>query len=155
MRYSNHFYRSYFANRATMETSYSRCKRAFPSPRALQQHYDDSASHHRCEICGFDENTWGKLLIHHRETKHRDVCQGCDDGEGMTWVAGSQEYLDHLKEQNVCQICEMHFQSDSNLDHVSPSFQVGANTGFSIKWCIWNDQSNATAATGNSPPIVQ
>jgi len=48
-------------------------------------------------------------------TKHRVVCQGCDDGEGMIWVPGSQEYLDHLKERNVCKTCQMHFESTSNL----------------------------------------
>jgi len=37
----------------------------------------------------------------------------------MTWVPGSQEYIDHLKKQNVCKSCEQHFQSPSNLDHVS------------------------------------
>ncbi|KAH7122615.1 hypothetical protein B0J11DRAFT_464580 [Dendryphion nanum] len=99
------------------KTYCSRCEKEFPSPRALQQHYDDSASHFRCDICVFDGNTWDKLLEHYRKTKHRVVCQGCDDGEGMTWVTGSQEYLAHLKEQNVCQVCEEHFQSASNLDN--------------------------------------
>ncbi|KAG9240140.1 hypothetical protein BJ878DRAFT_430933, partial [Calycina marina] len=95
----------------------SRCKRGFSSSQALQQHYDDSASHNRCEVCGFDGSTWEKSLAHHRTTKHRVVCQGCDDGEGMIWVSGSQEYLDHLKEQNVCKTCQMHFESASNLDN--------------------------------------
>ncbi|XMA13666.1 hypothetical protein WAI453_006457 [Rhynchosporium graminicola] len=35
--------------------------------------------------------------------------------EGMIWVPGSQEYLDHLKEQNVCKTCQTHFESTSNL----------------------------------------
>ncbi|XTI93707.1 hypothetical protein V2W45_1253331, partial [Cenococcum geophilum] len=96
---------------------YSRCGRTFPSQQALQQHYDDSASHNPCEVCGFDGSTWEKLLRHHRKTQHRIVCQGCDDGEGMTWVSGSQEYIDHLKEQNVCKTCERHFESPSNLEH--------------------------------------
>jgi hypothetical protein len=81
--------------------------------------YNDSASHHRCEDCGFDGSTWEKLLEYHRKTQHRVVCQGCDDGEGMTWIPGSHEYLDHLKEQNVCTTCEEHFQSPSNLDNIS------------------------------------
>ncbi|KAF2467707.1 uncharacterized protein BDR25DRAFT_266704 [Lindgomyces ingoldianus] len=99
------------------KTYCSRCEREFPSQQALQQHYNDSASHYRCEICGFDGSTWDKWIGHHRKTKHRVVCQGCDDGKGWAWVAGSQEYLAHLKEQNVCQACEMHFQNASNLDH--------------------------------------
>jgi hypothetical protein len=37
----------------------------------------------------------------------------------MIWVSGSQEYLDHLKEQNVCKTCQIHFESTSNLDNVS------------------------------------
>ncbi|KAH7119541.1 hypothetical protein B0J11DRAFT_439926 [Dendryphion nanum] len=114
---SNSVYRSCFANRATRGTYCSRCEREFTSRRALQQHYNDSASHYRCEICAFDGPTWDKLLQHYRKTQHRVVCQGCDDGGGMTWVAGSQEYLAHLKEQNVCQVCEVHFPNASNLDH--------------------------------------
>jgi len=39
----------------------------------------------------------------------------------MTWVSGSQEYIDHLKEQNVCKTCERHFESPSNLEHVGRS----------------------------------
>jgi hypothetical protein len=37
----------------------------------------------------------------------------------MAWSPGSQEYLDYLKEQNVCITCEEHFQSPSNLENVS------------------------------------
>ncbi|KAF2174851.1 hypothetical protein K469DRAFT_756579 [Zopfia rhizophila CBS 207.26] len=95
----------------------ARCERRFSSQQALQQHYDDSTRHYRCDTCGFDGFTWEKFLQHHRKTGHRVVCQGCDDGEGMTWIAGSQEYLAHLKEQNVCQACEEHFESLSNLHH--------------------------------------
>lgn len=97
----------------------SPCERTFPSQQALQQHYDDSTSHHRCEDCGFDGSTWEKLLKHYQKTQHRVVCQGCDDGDGMTWIPGSREYLDHLKEENVCRTCQEHFQSPSNLDNVS------------------------------------
>jgi hypothetical protein len=39
----------------------------------------------------------------------------------MTWVPGSTGYLHHLKEQNVCETCEQHFMSPSNLDNVSRS----------------------------------
>ncbi|KAF9729908.1 hypothetical protein PMIN04_010628 [Paraphaeosphaeria minitans] len=105
------------SNRVSRKTHCSRCVRDFSSPRALQQHLDDSANHYRCEVCGFDASTWDKWLKHHRKTGHRVVCQGCDDGEGMTWVAGSQEYLAHLKEENVCRTCEEHFQNPSNLNH--------------------------------------
>ena len=101
-----------------------RCERKFPAQRALQQHYDDSASHNRCEVCVFDGSTWEKLLAHYRKTQHRVVCQGCDDGDGMTWVPRSREYLDHLKEQNVCRTCDEHFQSPSNLDNVGEDSAV-------------------------------
>ena len=97
-------------------------------------------------------------LEHHRKTQHRVVYQGCDNKEGITWVSGSQEYLDHLKEQNVCKTCEEHFKSPSNLDHVSREFvpfKVDVDTGSSIKWCIWNDRLNATAVTEDSVPIPQ
>ncbi|KIV99803.1 uncharacterized protein PV09_08607 [Verruconis gallopava] len=94
-----------------------RCARTFRSVHALQQHYNDSFSHHRCDVCGTDEPTWEKLLQHHRKTGHRVVCQGCDDGDGMTWIPGSQEYQDHLRECNVCTTCEEHFQSPGNLEN--------------------------------------
>lgn len=46
----------------------------------------------------------------------------------MTWVPGSQEYLDHLEEENVCTTCDEHFQSPSNLSshqvvHLAPSIE--------------------------------
>lgn len=63
--------------------------------------------------------SWADLLTHHRATKHRVVCQGCYDGQGRIWVAGSEEYLTHLEEENVCRECEAHFTSPSNLHHVS------------------------------------
>ena len=106
-------------DKANSEAYCSRCKRKFSSQQALQQHFDDSTSHNRCEVCGFDGSTWEKSLEHYRTTKHRVVCQGCDDGEGMIWVPGSQEYFDHLKEQNVCKTCQTHFESTSNLENVS------------------------------------
>lgn len=37
----------------------------------------------------------------------------------MTWVPGSQEYVDHLEEQNVCETYDKHFDTPSNLEHVS------------------------------------
>jgi hypothetical protein len=40
----------------------------------------------------------------------------------MIWVAGSQEYRDHLEEQNVCKTCEEHFENRNNLDQVSRNF---------------------------------
>ncbi|KAF2022484.1 hypothetical protein EK21DRAFT_83284, partial [Setomelanomma holmii] len=94
----------------------SRCNLS-SSKQRLQQHYDDSPSHYRCEICGYDRATWDELVEHYRKTEHRVVCQGCNDGDGMAWVGGSQEYLTHLKDENVCQGCEIHFQTASNLDH--------------------------------------
>lgn len=35
----------------------------------------------------------------------------------MVWIPGSQTYIDHLKEQNVCKTCERPFTSSSNLEH--------------------------------------
>jgi len=116
-------------DKASRKAYCSRCKRKFSSRQALQQYYDDFASHYRCEVCGFDGSTWEESLEHFRTTKHRVVCQGCDDGEGMIWVPRSQEYLDHLKEQNVCKTCQMHFESTSNLDNVSQGL-------FSRKLCL-------------------
>ncbi|PVH95299.1 hypothetical protein DM02DRAFT_164022 [Periconia macrospinosa] len=95
----------------------SRCGRGFSSQRALQQHYNDSANHYRCGVCEFDALSWDKLCSHYRETEHRIVCQGCDDGKGATWSAGSSAYFAHLKEENVCETCEEHFETSSNLYH--------------------------------------
>jgi len=115
----NHCCCSSFPDEAYRMAYCSRCERTFSSQRAIQQHYNDSASHNQCEVCGFDGSTWEELLQHHRKTQHRIVCQGCDDGDGIIWVPGSQEYIDHLEEQNVCKSCEGHFESPSNLYHVS------------------------------------
>ena len=87
--------------------------------KAIQQHYDDSRSHYRCTKCSFDGTSWDDLLDHYRDTGHKIVCQGCDDGDGMTWEPNSQEYLDHLEDENVCEQCERHFASLSNLQQVS------------------------------------
>ena len=134
------------------KTYCSRCEKDFPSQQALHQHYNDSPRHDRCGVCGFDGSTWEEVLKHHRKTQHRVICQGCNEGQGMTWIAGSQEYLAHLKRQNVCNECEEHFESSSNLDHVcsNSSFELDINTGLSIEWSIWNDWLNATAAIGDS-----
>lgn len=36
----------------------------------------------------------------------------------MIWDPKSREYLDHLDENNVCSVCEGHFDNPSNLEHV-------------------------------------
>ena len=36
----------------------------------------------------------------------------------MIWDAKSKEYLDHLDEDHACTVCEGHFDSPSNLEHV-------------------------------------
>ena len=101
------------------ESAYcKRCEKEFPNSNAKAQHLDDSSRHHRCSVCAFDGLSWNDLLSHHRSTKHRAVCQGCDDGDGVIWNPGSKEYLDHLTEDNVCTVCEGHFDSPSNLEHV-------------------------------------
>ncbi|KAJ4993144.1 hypothetical protein SVAN01_01496 [Stagonosporopsis vannaccii] len=94
-----------------------RCDRRFPSSHAIAQHLNDSSQHHRCSVCDFDGPSWDILLEHHRSTKHRAVCQGCDDGDGMIWDPKSKEYLDHLHDDNACLVCEGHFDSLSNLEH--------------------------------------
>jgi hypothetical protein len=69
-------------------------------------------------VCAFDGLSWEDLLRHHRSTKHRTVGQGCDDGDGMIWDGKSKEYLDYLDKADVCTVCEGHFDSLSNLEHV-------------------------------------
>ena len=85
----------------------------------MQQHLNDSYDHYRCAICGFDAPTRERLLEHHRKTQHRTVCEGCNDGTGAAWVTGSDEYFYHLQDENVCPTCEQHFDSPSNLEHVT------------------------------------
>jgi hypothetical protein len=84
----------------------------------LQQHLDDSARHHICDVCGHDALTWDKCVEHYRETNHRTVCDGCNNGKGMAWPADSDEYWYHLQDENVCDDCEQHFMTPSNLENV-------------------------------------
>jgi hypothetical protein len=99
-----------------------RCERGFPSVSAREQHYDYSYQHHCCLVCLFDGYSGDELLQHYRNTGHRTVCMGCSDGHGLLWIPGCQEYFDHLEAQNVCTICERHFESRSNLEHVGEKY---------------------------------
>ncbi|KAH7371579.1 hypothetical protein BKA66DRAFT_183810 [Pyrenochaeta sp. MPI-SDFR-AT-0127] len=85
--------------------------------RAIEQHYSDSSSHYQCSVCDSDEESWNDLLEHHRSTAHQIVCQGCADGTGIIWGESSKAYRDHLVEENVCDECEAHFASPSNLEN--------------------------------------
>jgi hypothetical protein len=104
-----------------------RCERDFPNSYAIAQHLDNSSNHHRCSVCAFDGLSWEDLLRHHRSTKHRAVCQGCDNSDGLIWDPESKDYLDHLDDDNVCSACEDHFDSPSNLEHVGWLSSCSAN----------------------------
>jgi hypothetical protein len=42
---------------------------------------------------------------------------GCEEGEGAIWNS-DENYQDHLNEENVCEQCQQHFESQSNLENV-------------------------------------
>lgn len=148
----------FFTDRTNRKAYCFRCERTFSSQKAIQQHFDNSASHYQCNVCVFDGYAREELLQHYRKTQHRIVCDGCNDGEGGTWTPGSRKYIDHLKEENVCETCERHFGSPSNLDNVSSldiySPRGDIDNAVSIKSSIRNNRSNATVATENSVPIL-
>jgi hypothetical protein len=61
---------------------------------------------------------WDDLLSHCRETSCRSVCRGCDNGNGETWPFESEEFWQHFADQHACADCEVHFQSQYEVDHV-------------------------------------
>ncbi|KAJ5021275.1 hypothetical protein J3E73DRAFT_434834 [Bipolaris maydis] len=69
---------------------------------ALRQHRRDASGHHPCDSCDFVGATRADLFIHHGQTRHAAVCRGCNNGRGRIWEWESQEYLDHLEDENVC-----------------------------------------------------
>ncbi|OCK73621.1 hypothetical protein K432DRAFT_277697, partial [Lepidopterella palustris CBS 459.81] len=74
-----------------------------------------SPRHHICDVCQFDGSSCDELVQHHRSTRHRIMCDGC--GDGGWWIPDSQAYKDHLRDDNVCTICECHFDSPNKLRH--------------------------------------
>lgn len=109
--------RTGYAKIVTLARPYCRrCDRTFDSGRARDQHYEDSARHNICDVCRFDGSSCDELVQHHRSTRHRFICNGC--GDGGWWIPDSQAYKDHLRDDNVCTICERHFDSLNNLRHV-------------------------------------
>ncbi|KAF2706046.1 hypothetical protein K504DRAFT_484348 [Pleomassaria siparia CBS 279.74] len=93
-----------------------RCNRSFGTYQALDQHTRYSGSHFECEACNnFDGESWSELLDHYREEGCRTACQGCNDGQGASWVCDSEGYWQHVQVDNVCTMCERHFDTPSNL----------------------------------------
>jgi hypothetical protein len=54
-----------------------------------------------------------------RKAGCRTLCQGCNDGEGAWWITDCGAYYQHIEDDNVCKICDLHFESVSNLQYVS------------------------------------
>ena len=96
----------------------NRCCRQFNNLSAYAQHTRDSSHHHECAKCVFDAESWDDLCDHTREDGCGIVCQGGDGGLGEIWEAGSRKYWQHVHEQNVCTICERHFDNSTNLQQV-------------------------------------
>ncbi|KAF1996749.1 hypothetical protein P154DRAFT_525333 [Amniculicola lignicola CBS 123094] len=92
-----------------------RCQRSFRFQSDYDKHIRYSLAHHTCGSCGFDAPSWSDLLDHCRDTECYTVCQGCDDGLGELWDEDSEEYWEHVDEENVCVTCEQHFESEDNL----------------------------------------
>lgn len=78
-----------------------------------------SSAHNKCCHCSFDGIEWDDLVEHARTTSHGVHCQGCFDGEGQIWWGWTQEYIDHLVIENVCEACETHYQNATDLENVS------------------------------------
>ncbi|CAI6340928.1 unnamed protein product [Periconia digitata] len=92
-----------------------RCSRRFGKYSALRQHVRDSQNHYECNICQFDGETWDELLDHARGEQCGIVCQGCDGGLGEIWSNDGNGYWEHVKQENVCMICDRHFENPNNL----------------------------------------
>ncbi|KAF3168658.1 hypothetical protein TWF751_007702 [Orbilia oligospora] len=91
----------------------SRCKRAFQSSRAREQHIEDSQNHHTCGRpgCKFDGTNVAALHKHWLESGHihKILCEGCD-----SYVL-FHEFKDHLAKNNGCDTCQTHFGSLNQL----------------------------------------
>ncbi|KAH7067544.1 hypothetical protein BKA63DRAFT_479464 [Paraphoma chrysanthemicola] len=70
--------------------------------------------HFVCPLCPTKYTSWYALKEHCRESEHSRVCDGCYAG-GKIWLFDSSGYTRHIVEQNVCEQCERHFGSHSNL----------------------------------------
>ena len=134
-----------------------RCDRTFKGLLARNKHYEDSSRHNICDVCRFDGSSCDELVQHHRSTRHRIMCHGC--GDGGWWIPDSKAYKDHLRDDNVCTICERHFDSPSNLRHVSiTAFKTFCSYPPSVlalivnstSWYTGSLPSNAIVALGPS-----
>jgi hypothetical protein len=95
-----------------------RCQRSFRTWDALDRHTRHSRKHNECPECDFDGTSWDDLLGHCYEQGCRIVCEGCNDGQGSHWPVDRRAYDEHMITENVCDECDRHFDSPSNLYQV-------------------------------------
>ena len=55
-----------------------RCKRSFPSNRALEQHKEDSDAHWPCDDCDLDFGSSYAREEHYRQSPNHHYCRDCD-----------------------------------------------------------------------------
>jgi hypothetical protein len=77
----------------------------------------DMSEHNVCAICILQCSDWADLKAHCRQTKCLDVCEGCGHRGAFWW--NENEYQQHKHAKNVCDVCESHFGTPSNLIHVT------------------------------------
>lgn len=148
-----------------------KCERWFGSYKSLKQHIEDSNEHNACRTCGFDGDTWAELA-RHIDSRHScggRTCYGCST---VFW--SHQDYWDHIEDDNVCTICNKHFNTTNGLRQVSqqwalilriswPSYSTKEHTYHhlhpprrlhqlqDLTSTTPPTHSNVTAATANSP----
>lgn len=77
----------------------------------------EASKHNVCTVCKKRYSSWGNLKTHCRQTKCAMVCKGCGHRGGLHH---NNEYFEqHKQTHNVCDVCEKHFDTPSNLTHVS------------------------------------
>ncbi|KAH7083692.1 hypothetical protein FB567DRAFT_529726 [Paraphoma chrysanthemicola] len=86
----------------------------FDTQWQVMQH--QSKVHFVCPLCPKKYTSWYALKNHCRESEHSRVCEGCYAG-GKIWLFDSSGYKRHIVDENVCEKCERHFGSHSNLIH--------------------------------------
>jgi hypothetical protein len=88
------------------------CPSVFLSSEDLESH--EQLSHNICSKCNHRFSDWSELKYHFHKHHCAYVCDGCD-GIWNTAAAFKQ----HEVAFNVCKMCERHFDTPSNLIHVS------------------------------------
>ncbi|KAH6373386.1 hypothetical protein HBI34_082480 [Parastagonospora nodorum] len=75
----------------------------------------EASKHNVCPVCKKWYSSWDDLKTHCRQTKCAMVCEGCGHRGALHH---NNEYFErHKQTHNVCEECEKHFETPSNLTH--------------------------------------